>query len=67
MWYTHTYTHNGILLGHKKTNVILPPAETWIHLKDFMLSEMSEKDKYMDHKNMTLICGIKKYDTTEHK
>ena len=54
-------------LAIKKTNVILAFAETWIHLKDFMLSEMSEKDKYMDHKNMTLICGIKKYDTTEHK
>ena len=39
-------------------NVILPFAEMWMALKDFMLSEMSEKDKYVEYKNMTLIHGI---------
>ena len=38
----------------------------WMDLKDFMLSEVSEKDKYVEYKNMTLIHGIKKYNTTEH-
>ena len=50
------YIHNGILLRHKK-NEILPCAATWMDLEGIMLSEISqtEKDKYC----MTLlICGI---------
>ena len=36
---THTYTYNGILLGHKK-NVILTFAATWM---DFMQSEIIQR------------------------
>ena len=41
------YTHNGILLGHKK-NKIMPFAAPWIGLETLILSEVSqkEKDKY---------------------
>ena len=51
---TYTCTHNGILLSHKK-NEILPPAATWMDLKIIILSETSltEKDKYY---TISLIC-----------
>ena len=41
------YTHNGILLSHKK-NKIMPFAVTWMELEILILSEVSqkEKDKY---------------------
>ena len=41
------YIHNGILLGHKK-NDIMPFAATWMELETLILSEISqkEKDKY---------------------
>ena len=44
---SHTYIHNGILLGHKK-NEILPFATAWMDLEGIMLSKISqtEKDKY---------------------
>jgi len=38
----HTHTHNGILLSHKK-NEILPFATTWIDLKSIILSEISQR------------------------
>ena len=52
MW----YIHNGILLSHKK-NEILPFAATWMDLENIILSEVSqtEKDKYY---MISLICGI---------
>ena len=34
--YTHTYTHNGILLSHQKEF-----AATWVDLEIFILSEVS--------------------------
>ena len=45
--YIHTYTHNGILLNHKK-NDILSFAITWVDLGSFVLSKIShtEKGKY---------------------
>ena len=38
------YIHNGILLSHKKNN-IMPFAATWIELEPLMLNEMSEKER----------------------
>ena len=56
MW--DIYTHKGILLSHKK-NEILPFAATWMDLEMIILSEVSqtEKDKYY---MISLICGIYK-------
>ena len=41
------YIYNGILLSHKKNN-IMPFAATWMELETVILSEVSqkEKDKY---------------------
>ena len=54
-WKEVVYTHNGILLSHKK-NDIMPFAATWMELETLILSEISqkEKDKYM----ISLITGI---------
>ena len=62
MWYVHvythtqTYTHKGILLSHKKKD-ILPFAATWMDLEGIMLSEINqtEKDKYC---MISFICEI---------
>ena len=43
------YTHNGLILGHKKKkDEILPFAATWLDLENIILSEVrqTEKDKY---------------------
>ena len=48
------YTHNGILLSHKK-NDIMPFAATWMELENLILSEKSQKDKYY---MISLISGI---------
>ena len=44
MWctHTHTHTHTGILLAHKK-NEILPFATTWMDSEGIMLSESQTK------------------------
>ena len=50
------HIYNGILLGHKK-NEIMSFAATWMDLETVILSEVSqtEKDKYH---MILLICGI---------
>ena len=52
------YIYNGILLSHKK-NEVMPFAATWMDLEIIILSEVSqtEKDKYH---MILLICGILK-------
>ena len=54
--YTYTYIPDGILLSHKK-NEIMPFAATWMDLEIILLSEVSqtEKDKYY---MISLTCGI---------
>ena len=56
MWYIYTMEYNGILLSHKK-NDIMPFVATWMDLETVILSEVSqtEKDKYH---MISLICGI---------
>ena len=40
--HTHTDTHNGVLLNHKK-NEVLSYLTTWIELEVFRLSEISQR------------------------
>ena len=44
MWYIYMYTHNRILLTHKK-NEILPLVTVWIDLECIMLIEISQTEK----------------------
>ena len=48
--------HNGILLSHKK-NEIMPFAAIWVQLETLMLSEVSQKEKDKYHM-ISLISGI---------
>ena len=50
------YIHNGILLSHKK-NDIMPFAATWMELETLILNEMSQKDNDKYHM-ISLITGI---------
>ena len=54
--YTHTHTYNGILLRHKKNEIVLFAA-TWMDLEGIILCEMSETNNVPYH-----ICGIKKFN-----
>ena len=50
------HTYNGILLSHKK-NEIMPFAATWMQLEIIILSEVSQKEKDKYH-TISLICGL---------
>ena len=40
--HTHTHTHNGILLSHKKDE-IMPFSVTWMDLEIIILSEVDRE------------------------
>ena len=50
------YIYNGILLSHKK-NEIMPFAATWMDLEIIIVSEVSQKENNKYHM-ISLICGI---------
>ena len=50
------YIHKGILLSHKKDD-IMPFVATWMEPENLILSEMSQKDKDKYHM-ISLITGI---------
>ena len=54
------HIHNGILLSHKK-NEIMPFAATWMDLETIILSEVSQKEIPYD---ITYMWNLK-YDTNE--
>ena len=41
--HTHTHTHTGILLSHKK-NEILPIGVLWVDLESILLSEINQTE-----------------------
>ena len=50
MWYIYTMEGYSAM----KKNEIMPFAAMWVVLENNMLSEMSERERYM----ISLICGI---------
>ena len=58
--YIYTHTHNGILLSHKK-NEIMPFAATWMDLETIILSEVNQKEIPYD---ITYMWNLK-YDTND--
>ena len=51
MWYIYTMEYYSAV----KKNKIMPFAATWMELETFILSEVSQKDKY---RMISLISGI---------
>jgi len=58
--HTHTHTHTGILLAHKK-NEIMPFAATWMDLEMIILSEVRQRQIPYDISYMWTL----KYNTNE--
>ena len=52
------YIHNGILLSHKKSEII-PFAATWMDLEIVILSEVSQAEKIKYH-GVTYMWNLKK-------
>ena len=50
------HIYNGILLSHKKKEILPFPA-TWLKLEIIILNEVSQKDKVKYHM-ISLICEI---------
>ena len=50
------HIHNGILLNHKK-NEIMPFSATWMDLEIITLSEVNQQEKDKYHV-ISLTCGI---------
>ena len=57
------YTHNGILLGPKK-NQIMSFAATWMNLEIIILSEVNQTEKHKYYMIIIHILNLK-YDTNE--
>ena len=53
MWYIHTMEYYLVI----KKNKIMPFAATWMELENFVLSEVSQKEKDIYHM-ISLIPGI---------
>ena len=51
------HIHNAILFSHKKKDVIMPFAATWMEMETLVLSEGSQKEKDKYHM-ISLIPGI---------
>ena len=68
--HTHTHTHTGILLNHKKSN-ILPFVIPWVNLGNTVLCEISqtEKGKYyvLSHTYMCLKDKNKQMNVVKQK
>ena len=57
MYIIYMATHSGILLSHKKKE-ILPSAATWIDLEGIRLSETSQRERQILY-NITNMWNLK--------
>ena len=53
------HVYNGILLSHKKNEIIPPFAAIWLDLEIIMQSEVSQKEKDKYHMIYHLYVGSK--------
>ena len=58
--YIYIYIYSGILLGHKK-NEIMPFAATWVQLEIIVLSEVGQTEKNKYHYDITYMWYLKKW------
>ena len=60
--HTHTHIYNGILLSHKKNEILLFAA-TWMDLENIMLSGISQTET--NTIDITYMQNLKKYYPSE--